>query len=59
MEARYPHVSIVVVNHNGREHLQAGLPSLAALDWPADGLRASYTSHLEAIQGLVRQLSRI
>jgi phenylacetic acid degradation operon negative regulatory protein len=31
---------------------------LLARDWPADGLRASYTSHLEAIQGLVRQLSR-
>ncbi len=27
-------------------------------DWPADGLRATYTGHLEAIQGLVRQLSQ-
>jgi phenylacetic acid degradation operon negative regulatory protein len=26
-------------------------------DWPADGLRASYTSHLQAIQSLVAQLS--
>jgi phenylacetic acid degradation operon negative regulatory protein len=33
-------------------------PELLPKDWPADGLRASYTSHLEAIQGLVRQLSR-
>ncbi len=38
MSERTPLVSIVVVNYNGREHLQAGLPSLAALDWPADAL---------------------
>ena len=35
------------------------LPSpLLPPDWPADGLRASYSNHLEAIQGLVRQLSQ-
>jgi phenylacetic acid degradation operon negative regulatory protein len=33
-------------------------PELLPRDWPADGLRASYSDHLEAIQGLVRQLSR-
>jgi hypothetical protein len=38
LNERTPLVSIVVVNYNGREHLQAGLPSLAALDWPAEAV---------------------
>jgi phenylacetic acid degradation operon negative regulatory protein len=33
-------------------------PELLPPDWPADGLRATYTSHLASIQALVRDLSQ-
>jgi len=62
LSERTPLVSIVVVNYNGREHLQAGLPSLAALDWPADALEvilvdnASTDDSLTVTRGLLPQV---
>lgn len=32
----FPSVSILIVNHNGRGHLESCLPSLMALDYPRD-----------------------
>src|ERR671925_486948 len=34
-----PRVSVLVLNYNGREHLQTCLPSLSAQDYPNDRLR--------------------
>jgi GT2 family glycosyltransferase/glycosyltransferase involved in cell wall biosynthesis len=59
LSAHSPLVSIVVVNCNGREHLQAGLPSLGELDWPPGALEiilvdnASTDDSLTVARGLL------
>ena len=46
-----PLVSVLVLNHNGREHLQTCLPTLATQTYPRDRLRIE-----AALTGLVVDL---